>query len=127
MHNGISEKERALIKAARHDLEKMRVQPAEEIPPSPAAAPAPAKPISLPQVNSAPARHPDAPAAKPGNAPGSTSPKAIAMRIALLMEAEREEKARRLKNHQRWTTGAIGLFVALAGWWALTIISHLRH
>lgn len=127
MPNGISEKEQALIEAARRDLERMRAQPAEEAPLTPAAAPAPARPAGVSQVNSAPASSPDAPAAQSGNVPGSTSPDAIAVRIAVLMEAEREEKARRLKSQQRWKTGAIGLFVALAGWWALTIISHLRH
>jgi hypothetical protein len=123
MRNGMSDKERALIAAARRDLEKMRSGAAETASPQPA----PAMPIDVPPMTATAIKRPDASAPKGENATGNTSPDAIAMRIAVLMEAEREEKARRLKSHQRWKTGAIGFFVALAGWWALTIISHLRH
>ena len=78
-------------------------------------------------MNSAPAKRPEVPAPSLEAAPGGASPDAIARRIAVLMEAERDEKARRLKNHRRWKVGAISAFVVLAGWWAMTIISHLRH
>ncbi len=121
MSDSMSDKERALIEAARRDLEKMRAGPAEKIAPPPA----PAKPIGVPHVNAPPLKRTDTSA--PDGSSSGTSPDAIARRIAVLMEAEREEKARRLKSHQRWKAGAISAFVLLAGWWALTIISHLRH
>lgn len=129
MSNGMSDKERALIEAARRDLEKMRARPVQTVVPSPTpiCTPAPARPINAPQVSAAPAKRPDVPSPAPVIAPGNTSPDAIAMRIGMLMEAEREEKARRLQSHRRWKIGAIGAFVVLSGWWALTIISHLRH
>ena len=121
MRDSMSDKEKALIEAARRDLEKIRTGSADTI------APPPAMPIGVPRVDGTPAMdiHTSAPAAD--GASTGTSPDAIAMRIAVLMAAEREEKARRMKSHQRWKTGAIGTFVLLAGWWALTIISHLRH
>ena len=125
MQDGMSEKEKALIEAARRDLEKMRARPAETISSPP--APSPARPVIAPQLNSVPAKRPDVPASKHEIVLDGTPRDAIAMRIALLMEAEREEKARRLKSHRRWKVGAIGAFVVLSGWWALTIISHLRH
>ncbi len=123
MRNSMSDKERALIEAARRDLEKMRAGPAEKI----AAPPAPAKSSGVPHVNAPPLKRSDTSAPAPDDASSGTSPDAIARRIAVLMEAERAEKARRLKSHQRWKAGAISAFVLLAGWWALTIISHLRH
>ena len=123
MRISMSDKERALIEAARRDLEKMRAEPAEKI----AAPPAPAKSIGVPHVNAPPLKRSDTSAPTPDGASSGTSPDAIARRIAVLMEAERAEKARRLKSHQRWKAGAISAFVLLAGWWALTIISHLRH
>lgn len=123
MHESLSDKEKALIEGARRDLEKMRAGSADTMAPPPE----PAMPIRAPQVNAVPVQRPDASAPVADSASAGTSPDAIAMRIAVLMAAEREEKARRLKNHQRWKAGAIGTFVLLAGWWALTIISHLRH
>lgn len=123
MRDSMSDKEKALIEAARRDLEKIRTGSADTIAPPPA----PAMPIGVPQMNAKPPKSPHASAPAGAGASAGTSPDAIGMRIAVLMAAEREEKARRMKSHQRWKTCAIGTFVLLAGWWALTIISHLRH
>ena len=122
MQDRISDRERALIEAARRDLESRRAGPANAGTPESSAA------VSRPPIAA------DSKAARPAATtitapvqPAASTPESIATRIALLIEAEREEKARRLRMHQRWKFGAIAVFALLIAWFALTILGHMRH
>jgi hypothetical protein len=121
MQDRISARERTLIEAARRDLENRRARPANTGAPESSAG------VMRPPIADSKAAQPVVTAISSPIQPAASTPESIATRIALLIEAEREEKSRRLRTHQRWKFGAIAVFSLLIAWFALTILGHMRH
>jgi hypothetical protein len=63
--------------------------------------------------------------ATPGTSSGKTKP-SVNDRIAALMLAEQEAKARRDKIYQRWKIGGVIFLALLFLWFALTMVTSLH-
>ena len=119
MADRLSDKELALIAAARREV---KAQAAGTPPVAAVVASTESRPEQGRQIT-----RPVSGIAAPAETPQPVSRDSIESRIALLMAAEQQEKARRTRSMQRWKTGAAVAFVALVGWWASLLIGHLRH
>ena len=128
----LSQKERALIEAARREAAERRaavaVRPGETPPPvtapgaSSGAAQADNTPVAAASATTPPAPPPPSAPSRPAEAQLP-----IHERIAMLMAREHAEKARREKLYARWKYAAVGVLAALVLWWGMTILSHIRH
>ena len=134
----LSEKEKALIAAAREEAARRRAAPAATAPrptavPSNRTLPFPPSPpgLAAQAAPAAPRNATPSAAAAPSAVPVPSKPAPAAPslqeRIAALMVEERQEKMRRNRAYMRWKVGAGIVATVLVGWWAISILNQIRH
>jgi len=131
-----SERENALLAAARREAAARQAAPDQLRPASGAAVPKPPTPgaalLGDARLGGAvPGAIPAAPnSAARGAAPAEQAAHAatasVEQRLAVLMAAAQGERERRAQSHRRWKI-AVGMALALVLLWTLAQFAHFRH